>query len=456
MRAPRLGLRARFLAAGALLVLTTVAASAWTLVLLSRLAAVAAATVRDTDEATAAAAAVSSAIEREDDALLVILGGGSEGRPSLLAARAVTDEALARLHRDSTSGAHERISADLDAAVRAYRWTVDAIVAAPGEEPLDHYHREANPLLRAAVAATAAARDQRFEEARAATAAARDQVAQARGVVVVISALAVAIAAIVAFRLARHVLSDVNELARLDAMRMELVAVASHELRTPLTTLRMSLLLLGEGADHLTPRARDLLHTALGGVDQLGETVDELLDMARIEAGRLTLSPEPLDLGDLAREVADRSRPRADELAIRMELHVAPDLPSIPGDRARLRIVVDNVLSNALKYTPRGGSIDLRVSPRAAAGGRSVVEVAVIDSGVGIPAELRSRVFEKFFRVEHHRPGSEEAPRGTGIGLYLCKEIVELHGGSIRCEDAPGGRGTLVAFELPVSGPLGA
>jgi signal transduction histidine kinase len=84
-------------------------------------------------------------------------------------------------------------------------------------------------------------------------------------------------------------------------------------------------------------------------------------------------------------------------------------------------------------------------------GRAAVVEVAVTDTGHGIPAEFQARVFEKFFRVEHYRPGSEEAPRGSGIGLYLCKEIVELHAGRIRCEAAPGGPGTRIVFDLPAS-----
>jgi signal transduction histidine kinase len=248
------------------------------------------------------------------------------------------------------------------------------------------------------------------------------------------------------------VLSDVTDLARLDEMRSDLVAAASHELRTPATTLRMSLLMLREGAGELAPRMRDLIDTALVGVQQLLETVDELLDQTRIEAGRMRLFPEPLYLVDVVQEAAERSRARADELGLRLQVDAVNGQRAVLGDRARLRIVVDNLLRNALRYTPPGGTIEFTVSSRqgsASIGG--VVELAVTDSGRGVPEEFRSRVFEKFFRVEHFRPGGEREPRGAGIGLYLCKEIVELHGGTIRCEAAPTGRGSRFVVALPAA-----
>ncbi|MBK8691965.1 MAG: HAMP domain-containing histidine kinase [Deltaproteobacteria bacterium] len=238
-----------------------------------------------------------------------------------------------------------------------------------------------------------------------------------------------------------------TELARLDEMRAELIAVASHELRTPVTTLRMSLLMLREEGASFGARARELIDTAIGGVEQLGETVDELLDVTRIEAGRLRLQLELVDLSALAREAADRAQPHAEELGVTMTVEASVTRP-VRADRSRLRIVFDNLLSNALKYTPAGGgvTVTLAVSPAV-----ERVEFEVTDTGPGIPEEFRQRVFEKFFRVEHHHLAREESPRGTGIGLYLCKEIVELHGGRIHCTAGRGDVGTRVSLWLPLA-----
>ena len=243
------------------------------------------------------------------------------------------------------------------------------------------------------------------------------------------------------------VLSDVTELARLDEMRAELIAVASHELRTPVTTLRMSLLMLREEGATFSARARELIDTAIGGVEQLGATVDELLDVTRIEAGRLGLQLELVDLGALVREAADRALPHAEELGVRMSVETRVTR-RVRADRGRLRIVFDNLLNNALKYTPAGGEVGVSLSTSPA---MDRVTLEVTDTGPGIPEEFRQRVFEKFFRVEHHHLAREESPRGTGIGLYLCKEIIEMHGGRIHCEPGCGAVGTRVALWLPLA-----
>jgi len=123
------------------------------------------------------------------------------------------------------------------------------------------------------------------------------------------------------------------------------------------------------------------------------------------------------------------------------------------GDPARLGSVFANVLSNALKYSPAGSIVEVRLSSRQNAHGGAVdaLQIAVSDQGPGVPPEYRERVFEKFFRVEHHAAEREEPVRGTGIGLYLCREIVKAHGGTITCEPNDGGLGTRFVLTLPVS-----
>lgn len=242
------------------------------------------------------------------------------------------------------------------------------------------------------------------------------------------------------------VLYDVTELARLDAMRAELVAVASHELRTPLTTLRMSLLMLGELGPSLRPRERELITTCLVGVEQLGDTIDEFLDLARIEAGKVRLNVEAVEVRAFLERMAERWRTHAHAQGLTLSVDAAPNI--VRADASRLRVVLDNLLSNAMKYAPSGGTI--RMESRTRAGGaEGRVELAVVDGGPGVPVAYRARVFEKFFRVEHHLPESEAGDtHGVGIGLYLCRELVSLHGGSIRCEDAGGG-GARFVFDLP-------
>jgi NtrC-family two-component system sensor histidine kinase KinB len=243
-------------------------------------------------------------------------------------------------------------------------------------------------------------------------------------------------------------LSDVTELVRLDEMRMELVAVASHELRTPLTTLRMTLLMLQERASRLEPHDRELVATALLGVEQLSSTVDEFLDLTRIEAGQLRLQRDLVDVPGLLRRTADtvRSASEGGKVAVRLEIgETAPR--SIWGDEARLGVVLSNIVSNAIKYTPEGGVIDVVAQP-VDAGAR--LRIAITDSGPGVPPEFRDRVFDKFFRVEHHRHDAEQGVRGSGIGLYIAREVIEAHGGSIECQAGPEGRGARFTMLLPV------
>jgi NtrC-family two-component system sensor histidine kinase KinB len=244
-------------------------------------------------------------------------------------------------------------------------------------------------------------------------------------------------------------LYDVTDLVRLDELRSDLVAVASHELQTPLTTLRMTLLMLQEGSAALPQRQRELVATALIGVEQLNEVVHEFLDLTRIEAGELRLNLEPVHVGAVLGEAFRRVEGQAKAQEIAISRSIDTDLPPIGADPLRLRAVFANILANALKYTPSGGAVTIEAQRIATGAGdrRGSIAVRVCDTGPGIP--------EEFFRLEHHQAQARPATRGAGIGLYMCRQIVELHGGEIACSSGPGAHGTCITVTLPSRTDIG-
>jgi len=245
-----------------------------------------------------------------------------------------------------------------------------------------------------------------------------------------------------------HYRSDVTELVRLDEMRLELVAVASHELRTPLTTMRMTLLMLQERASRYDPRDRELVATAMVGVEQLSALVNEFLDLTQIEAGQLRLQWGRIPLGEIIAQAAHAIAAECEQRRIALVVeHASDPVATIAGDRARLATVLSNLMTNAVKYTPAGGRIILRGETDA---GRNLVSIEVDDTGPGVPPEYRERVFERFFRVEHVR-GSHLPSVGVGIGLYIARQVIEAHRGSIRCDASPLG-GARFRVTIPADG----
>jgi NtrC-family two-component system sensor histidine kinase KinB len=234
------------------------------------------------------------------------------------------------------------------------------------------------------------------------------------------------------------VLADVTELARLDDMRLELVAVASHELRTPLTTLKMTLSMLKERASRYESHDRQLVTVAAGGVEQLAGLVDEFLDLTRIEAGQLRLHWARVSLDEVITRTVAATTPSCEQAGLTLDVEHG-EVPSIAADHARLAMVVSNLLSNAVKYTPEGGKIAIRTSATP-----ETVEIVVLDSGPGVPVELRERVFERFFRIER-----EATPTGVGIGLYIAREVIEAHKGTLTCGDSVLG-GARFVVTLPI------
>ena len=227
----------------------------------------------------------------------------------------------------------------------------------------------------------------------------------------------------------------------------EFIALASHELRTPLTSVAGFLeLLTDEDADPLTPEQRHFLGVIERNAERLQRLVGDLMVVARGDAGRLGLERADVDLGEVAADCVAAAEPLAAERGIALEARNEP-LPVI-GDRARLAQVLDNLLSNALKFTPAGGRVRVRAHVE---GDRALLEVA--DDGPGIGPDDQERLFERFFRTE---TAIVNAVQGTGLGLAIAKMMVEAHGGEIAVESALGAGATFrVRLPLRAEGPSG-
>ncbi|MHB8419741.1 MAG: HAMP domain-containing sensor histidine kinase [Myxococcales bacterium] len=233
------------------------------------------------------------------------------------------------------------------------------------------------------------------------------------------------------------VLQDVTRLQRFDELTNNLVATVAHELRTPLTSLRMAIhLCLELAAGPLTEKQQDLLFAAREDCERLQGMVDDLLDLSRLQAGREALSFEAVSARTLVEEARDRYQGLAAEGELAL---VAEDLT---GDRAvqvdpeRIKLVFANLVANAIRHSPRGGTATVRARPLDQA-----VRFEVSDQGLGVPAEYQQRVFEKFFRA----PGATGP--GAGLGLYIAREIVLAHGGEIGVT-SEAGKGSTFWFTL--------
>lgn len=442
--APR-SLQSRFLFAGCLLVLTAIASGVWSALTFAQLSAVADRALHDSQETIAEAAALAAALEREDDALLLALAGDADrARRELQAQRRNFDQVYAQLAGRVRGVPEQEALANLRQDADNYRAAGDVLLASlaqPGGR--ERYHDRVNPALRRAVADCGRLREIGFHILEQAGVRARDDAWRATGIVAAISLAALVLSTLAAIYLARGVI-------RLDELRSELVAVASHELKTPLTTLRMSLLMLAEQTENLSARQKELLAAAAQGAEELFGTIDELLDLTRIEAGQLRLQHEAVDLYGVIDQVLQSLQPRFQDAEITPRVERETRTAVVRGDAARLRSVLANLLTNALKYTAGRGEIVIRVA--AAPNAETMLRFSVTDTGRGVPPEFHERVFEKFFRVEHHVDGLAEGTRGAGIGLYLCRQIVEAHGGTIRCEAGEKGRGIRIVVELPLAG----
>jgi PAS domain S-box-containing protein len=240
-------------------------------------------------------------------------------------------------------------------------------------------------------------------------------------------------------------LRELERLREMDRFKTQFINMAAHELNTPLTPIKLQLemfrLALGEAATQDQAKSLAILDR---NVDRLRQLVQDVLEVARLQAGRLGIERAPFDLNRVVFEAAESFQEPARRAGVAMETRLTPGL-SIEGDARRLTQVLFNLLSNALKFTPPGGKVSLETFRE---GGLAVVRVR--DSGAGLRAEDIPKLFQPFSQV--HDP-AQRTRAGTGLGLYISKGIVELHGGRIGVESAGPGRGATFTFAVPVDRP---
>ncbi len=233
-----------------------------------------------------------------------------------------------------------------------------------------------------------------------------------------------------------------ENLEQVELMRRQLIADVSHELRTPLTAIQGSMEGLLDGILPAVPETYQQIHQEAG---RLARLVDDLQELSRVEAGVSPLEIKPAQVGPLIQTTIKRLTPQASKRKIDIVADLPADLPMVPLDEARITQVLTNLVSNALQYTPEGGSIHI-----LAKSFRDEIQVSIADTGIGIPVEHMAHIFTRFYRVDKSR--SRQAGGGSGIGLTIARHLVESHGGRIWVESLGDGHGSTFTFSLPISG----
>jgi len=235
---------------------------------------------------------------------------------------------------------------------------------------------------------------------------------------------------------------DVTHERRLEDLRAQFVATISHELRTPLAALHGAALTLREHGRDLKPETQDdLLDMIAVQSRRLADLVEEILVTGQLDAGSLSVVKESFHAEELVRETVAAAQMRLGTEA-NIDVSIPPVLPKATGDPDRTRQVLLNLLDNAIKYSPTGGSIEIAVAPED---GR--LRFVVRDHGLGVPLGEQERIFEKFYRLD---PDHRRGIGGSGLGLYISRELVRLMDGRIWAESEPG-EGTVLTFELPLA-----
>jgi signal transduction histidine kinase len=233
------------------------------------------------------------------------------------------------------------------------------------------------------------------------------------------------------------------KLQELDVMKNEFVSVASHELRTPMTAIKSYLWMALQGkGGKLNEKQEYYVQRGYNSVDRLIRLVNDMLNISRIEAGRITVDMQQVDLGKLSQEVIEEVMPRANELGVTLTMKKIENMPNVLADPDKIKEVLFNLIGNSLKFTPKGGKIHVGFTMKD-----DFIETQITDTGNGIEAEDIGKLFQKFGLL----PGSyttNQPVMGTGLGLYICRSIIELHQGKIWAASEGRGKGATFTFQL--------
>jgi two-component system phosphate regulon sensor histidine kinase PhoR len=237
------------------------------------------------------------------------------------------------------------------------------------------------------------------------------------------------------------VLRDITSRKEVEEMKSNFLSVVSHELKTPLHSIKgfVDIILMGK-TGRINDTQRDFLTIVKTQTTQLQNQINDLLEFSRLEAGQVKLRIETVSLPEITAAVVDKLRPQAQDGQVTLGLRFAESFPSIQGDRARLEQVLTNLVDNAIKFTPAGGTVTISGHETA-----EQIQTDVHDTGIGIPSDAQAHVFDRFYQVDGSPTRSY---RGTGLGLTICKHIVEQHQGRIWVESAEGA-GSTFTFALP-------
>lgn len=237
------------------------------------------------------------------------------------------------------------------------------------------------------------------------------------------------------------VFRDVTELREIEDMKTEFVSTVSHELRTPLTSIKGSIgLILGGVAGEVHDEIAELLTIAQNNTDRLIKLINEMLDVSKIESGKIQMNKESVSLDTLVKKALEGIKSYANECQVKLKCQIPEYMPLVLADRDRIDQVITNLLSNAIKFTPAGGVVSLEVDDEP-----GFVTISVADTGIGIPHGQLEKIFDKFHQVDQ---SSIRQRGGTGLGLSICYAIVSEHGGKIWAESTEG-EGSAFYFSLP-------